>query len=135
MKKRLLTIGTALLLLAIGNGCALFVVGAVAAGGAGTWAYIKGEIKATEQVSLDKAWTATLDTMKDLEFPVTYKAKDALAGELKAVNSSGTTIQIYLKKLSDSSTEIRIRIGTFGDEPLSRTIITKIDAKLSPPSK
>jgi hypothetical protein len=135
MKKKLLTIGMALALLAAGNGCALFVVGAVAAGGAGTWAYVKGEIKATEQAPLDKAWTATLDAMKDLEFPVTYKAKDALAGELKAVNSSGTTINIYVKKLSESATEIRIRVGTFGDEPLSRTIITKIDNRLTPPSK
>ena len=134
MKKKLLTIGAALLLLAAGNGCVLFVAGAVAAGGAGTWAYIKGEIKATEEAPLDKAWAATLDTMKDMEFPVTYKGKDALAGELKAVNSSGTTIHIYLKKLSEHSTEIRIRVGTFGDEPLSRTIITKIDNRLSPPA-
>ena len=130
MKKKLLMIAGAAALLVLGTGCPVVVVGGVAAAGAGGWAYWKGEIKGTEQAPLDKTWVATLDAMKDLEFPVTYKAKDALAGELKAVNSSGTEIDINLKKLSDSATEVRIRVGTFGDEPLSRTILNKINDHL-----
>ncbi len=114
-------------LLTMVTGCVVVAVGVIAVAGAGGWAWYKGEIKATEQAPLDKTWNATLATMKDLEYPVTYKAKDALAAELKAVNSSGTTININLKKLSDNSTEIRIRVGTIGDEPLSRTIISKIE--------
>ena len=114
-------------LMAMATGCVLVAVGAIAVAGAGGWQYVKGEIKATEQAPLDRVWTATLDTMKDLEYPVTYKAKDALAGEVKVVNSSGTKIDINLKKITNNSTEIRIRVGTFGDEPLSRTIIGRIE--------
>jgi hypothetical protein len=127
MKKKILTIGmTAALLMAV-TGCVLVAVGVVAVAGAGGWQWYKGEIKAIEQAPLDKCWNATLAAMKDLEYPVTYKAKDALAAELKAVNSSGKTIDINLKKLDNNSTEIRVRVGTFGDEPLSRTIIGKIE--------
>jgi Protein of unknown function (DUF3568) len=127
MKKRLLTIGMATALLAMVSGCVIVAVSAIAVAGAGGWQWYKGEIKATEQAPLDKCWNATLAAMKDMEYPVTYKAKDALAAELKAVNSGGTTIHIDLKKLDNNSTEIGIRVGTFGDEPLSRTIIGKIE--------
>jgi hypothetical protein len=127
MKKQLLMIAGVAALLVLGTGCPVVLVGGA---GAGTWAYVKGEIKGTEEASLDKTWTATLAAMKDLEYPVTYKAKDALAAEMKAVNSSGTSIDINLKKLSDSATEIRIRVGIFGDEPLSRTILNKINGQL-----
>ncbi len=49
---------------------------------------------------------------------------------MKAVNSSGTEVDINMKKLSDSATEIRIRVGIFGDEPLSRAILNKINYRL-----
>jgi hypothetical protein len=127
MKKKLLTIGLMAALSAMVSGCVIVAVGAIAVAGAGGWAYISGEMKATEQAPLDRVWNAALATMKDLEYPVTYKTKDALNAELKAVNSSGTTIDINIKKLSDNATEVRIRVGTFGDQNLSRIIIGKIE--------
>jgi hypothetical protein len=130
MTKRLLTIGLMTLMLVGGNGCALFVVGGAAAAGAGGYAYIKGEAKSTEGSSLDKTWNATLTAMKELEFPIIKQGKDAIAGELTARNATGKDIHIYEKKLSDTATEISIRVGTFGDEALSRTILMKIKSHL-----
>ena len=117
-------------LLAFVSGCALFVVGAAAGAGAGGYAWINGEIKTTEGASMDQTWNATLAAMKDLEFPVTDQAKDALEANLTARNASNTNISIKLKNLSNASTEIRIRVGTFGDEALSRTILNKINSRL-----
>ncbi len=131
MNKKLLTIGMAAVLLALANGCALFVVGAAAGvAGAGGYAYYKGEVKATEPTSLDRVWNATRAAMKDLEFPVTSQGKDALEGDLTARNASGKKIEIEMTKISDSATELRIRVGTFGDEALSRTILAKINSHL-----
>jgi hypothetical protein len=117
-------------LLVFMSGCALFVVGAAAGAGAAGYAYVDGEEKATESASLDRTWNATLAAMKDLEFPVTSQAKDALTANLTARNASNTSISIKLEKLSSTSTEIRIRVGTFGDETLSRTILNKISSGL-----
>jgi hypothetical protein len=117
-------------LLAFGNGCVLFVAGAAAAAGVGGYAYVNGEIEATESASLNQTWDASLAAMQDLQFPVTSQAKDALEGNLTVRNAKNTTIKIRLKYLSNTSTEIHIRVGTFGDEPLSRIILNKINNHL-----
>ena len=113
-------------LLAVGGGCVLLLVGGAAAAGAGTYAYVSGEMKGNEAVSLDRAYKASLAAMKDLQFPVTTKSKDALQAEVLARNSADKKILINLKKVSDSTTEIRIRVGTFGDETMSRQVLEKI---------
>jgi hypothetical protein len=130
MKTKLMILVLLASLLAFVSGCALFVVGAAAGAGAGGYAWINGEIKTTEGASMDQTWNATLAAMKDLEFPVTDQAKDALEANLTARNASNTNISIKLKNLSNASTEIRIRVGTFGDEALSRTILNKINSRL-----
>ena len=130
MKMKLLIPVLMASLLGFVNGCALFVVGAAAGAGAAGYAYVNGEIKTTESASLDRTWNATLAAMKDLEFPVTSQAKDALEANLTARNASNTSINIKLKKLDNASTEIRIRVGAFGDEPMSRVILNKINSRL-----
>ncbi|MGO9584842.1 MAG: DUF3568 family protein [Limisphaerales bacterium] len=130
MKTKLMITVTMAALLVFGSGCILFVAGAAAGAGVGGYAYVNGEVKATESASLDRTWDATLAAMKDLEFPVTEQAKDALEANLTARNASNTSISVKLKNLSNASTEIRIRVGTFGDESLSRTILNKINSRL-----
>jgi hypothetical protein len=52
--------------------------------GAGSVAYVNGELKAADEVTLDRAWKATVAAMNDLQFKVTRSQRDALAGELIA---------------------------------------------------
>ena len=118
-------------LLALTNGCFLFVVGAAAGAGAAGYAWVDGELKVTEASSLSQTWDASLATMKDLEFSVTTKAKDALSGNLTAQTADNKTVKIDLKYISNTSTEVRIRVGTFGDENLSRIILNKINSHLT----
>jgi Protein of unknown function (DUF3568) len=108
------------------GGCALFLLGAGAAAGAGTVAYMGGVLKASDEVSMDRAWNASLQAMKDLEFKVTKSQKDALEGEITAHRADDTKITILLKKQTDKVTEFRIRVGFWGDENLSRLIYDKI---------
>jgi hypothetical protein len=130
MKTKLMMTVLLASLLALGNGCILFVAGAAAGAGVGGYAYVNGEVASTESASMTQTWNATLAAMKDLEFPVTSQAKDALEANLTARNASNTSITIKLKNLSSTSTEIRIRVGTFGDEALSRTILNKISSRV-----
>ena len=114
--------------LLVNNGCPapVIFIGAGAAAGAGTVAYIGGELKSTEEVSLNRAWDATQKVMDDLEFDITSKKKDAFDSKLTAQSAADEIITIKLKKQSDTETEIRIRVGTFGNEYLSRQILEKI---------
>lgn len=116
--------------LVLQTGCALLLVGGGAAAGVGGYAYVKGELKATEKASLDKVWDASLAAMQELQFAVTAQAKDALTGELTARTAQDKKVTIQLKALPDSSTEIKVRVGTFGDEALSLVIMDKIKKHL-----
>ena len=114
------------------TGClAAAAVGGGAVAGAGTIAYIKGELKSTEGHSIDETWAATVAAIDELQFIVINKVKDATAAELKAQTADNKTVNIELKRIADNLTEIKIRIGTFGDESLSRYILNKIQANLN----
>ncbi|MEE9503538.1 MAG: DUF3568 family protein [Thermodesulfobacteriota bacterium] len=64
--------------------------------------------------------------MDDLEFQIPEKEKNTFDAELTASGAGGKKIKVSLKKISDKLTEIKIRIGTFGDESLSRHTLEKI---------
>jgi len=117
-------------LLALGvivlSGCTALWVAGGAAAGAGTVAYAMGELKSTEEIGLVPAWEATQQAIKDLEFATTSKEKDAVEAKLIARGTADKKIKIRLIKQSDAVTQIRIRVGTFGDETLSRQILEKI---------
>ena len=113
-----------------GGGCALFVIGGAAAAGAGTVAYINGELKDTEGVAYDTAYNATLAAMNDLQYAVVSKQKDAINAKIIARTGADKKVEIDLVKQSATVTEIHVRVGTFGDEGLSRQILDKIKARL-----
>lgn len=64
--------------------------------------------------------------MKDLEFTITSKDKDAINGKIIAKGATKRTIKIKLNKESNRLTEFRIRVGTFGDKSVSLTILESI---------
>jgi hypothetical protein len=121
---RYLFVAGLLLSASLSIGCPAVLVGGAAGGGA--VAYIKGELKTTEEVSLNRAWNAAQMAMSDLEFTITDKEKDAFDGRIHASGARGKKIDVALKKISPSRTEIGIRVGLFGDESLSRQILDGI---------
>ena len=112
------------------NGCAVLLVGGAVAAGAGTVVYIKGELQATVDGTMDNVWTASQAALKDLQMPVTSEEKDALNGKLTARAAGDKKVTVRVKKVTGTSTEIGIRVGLWGDEPMSREILDKIKKHL-----
>lgn len=112
------------------SGCAAVWVAGGAAAGAGTVAYVQGELRSTLEASLDNTWAATKDAMTDLEFNITETEKDAVEAELIARGARDKKIRIILERQTPKLTRIGIRVDTFGDEQLSRLILDKIKARL-----
>lgn len=110
-------------------GCAALLIGGGAAAGVGTVAYVKGELKSTQEVPLDAVWKGTLAAIEELEFVTTKHEKDALSATLTARGAEDKKITIKLKRISETLTQLRIRVGTFGDENLSHLILDKIKAR------
>ncbi len=114
--------------LLVGSGCAALLIGGGA--GAGTVAYLKGELKSTEEASIDKTWQAAQETMKDLEFVITSKEKDTFSAKLIAYRANDKKVEMYLRKASERTTEVKIRVGVFGDESLSLIILESLKKHL-----
>lgn len=128
MTKNLMLVAMLGIALLISSGCAAVLVGGGA--GAGTVTYLKGELKTIEEASLNNTWNAAQKAMEDLEFLVESTKKDALAAKLVALRANNKKITIHLRKVSEELTEVKIRVGIFGDESLSRLILDKLKDNL-----
>lgn len=110
------------------SGCVAVVAGAAV--GAGTYAYVKGELTRTYGAPLNKTWDTTIRTLNDLEIKIIKKKKDALKGTIEARRADESSASIEVKWLSETVTEISIRIGTWGDRDASEAIHDKIAKNL-----
>lgn len=126
--KRVVLILAATVALALLTGCALRA-GGDASAGAGTVYYIEGELKDTEPHSLEQTHLAAKSALEDLKYVVINDIVDATGAKIQARMASDAKVTIALKALSPTHTEIRIRVGTFGDEQLSRLILDKLKAR------
>ncbi len=118
--KRLIPFIASAILLSSTTGCVALLVGGAA--GAGAVAYQRGALVSTEAASLDTTWNACRAAVKKLEFVETLSKKDALEGTLAAKTAKDRTVTFSLHRVTDTTTELRIRVGTFGDETLTRQI-------------
>lgn len=118
-----------ILVLVFTSGCAAFLLGGAAAGTAALYHY--GELQATRNVTLPRAYNASLNALNELGIVVVNKEKDGLSALIIGHGAENKKINIQLRKIFDDVTEINIRIGTFGDELQSRLVFERIEKHLS----
>ena len=117
----------AALLAASLTGCVAVVAGAA---GAGTVAWVRGELEATLDANYEKAATAANLAIEQLQFAKISEKKDALTAILMARTAEDKMVEIKVIKIGDQSAKVQIRVGVFGDEALSLTILDKIKTNL-----
>lgn len=108
------------------QGCVIAAVGA----GAGTVAYVRGDLQTVESKSLDDVYEATEKAIKELGLNVTKKAKDAMSATIVARDAQDKKITIKLSASTEETTKLSIRIGVFGSETKSRRIYEEIKKNL-----
>jgi hypothetical protein len=107
------------------------VIGAAAAAvGAGTYYYVKGDLKRNYEAPMDKTWEATVKSVEELKLAVESQQHDALSGVIKGKMADEKGFEINLKRVGENLTEVGVRIGTFGDREKSEAIHSKIHSKL-----
>ncbi len=107
----------------LSQGCMLAAVGV---GAAGTIAYVRGDLQATESESIDVVYEASIKALDELDLHITSKSKDALVAQITTYDAQDKKIKIKLKATTDRTTKLSIRIGVFGSETKSRLIYQKI---------
>jgi hypothetical protein len=115
---------------AVESGCVVAAVGVAGAAGAGTVAYIRGELDATLSNDLKSVDTASKRAIQELQFAYVSESSDAFTSEIIARTADDKKIDIKLIKQADTLTKVQIRVATFGDEPMSRAILDRIKADL-----
>ncbi len=111
-------------------GCTVLAIGAGAAAGAGTVAYLKGELKTNVDASLDKTFRAAEDAVKEMAWSITERTEGVARCKVLAKGAGDKRVEVNLRKLTPKATEIGIRVGVFGDEALSRKLLEAIQKRL-----
>jgi len=114
-------------------GTLLFVGGCVVAAagaGAGTVAYIRGDLESVQAHKLDAVYKATEKALDELELNVVRRTKDALSAVIVARDAQDKKITIKLTATAENTTKLSIRVGFFGSETKSRRIYEQIKKNL-----
>jgi len=112
------------------SGCFLVAVGAAGAAGAGTVAYVRGELDATLGSSFPAVAYATEKAVSQLQFAPGRETKDALTLEIATRTADDKKLDVIVTSEASNLTTVRIRIGLFGNEGESRAILDKIQSNL-----
>ena len=110
----------------VAQGCVVAAVGA----GAGTMAYIKGDLEVVESKNIDAVYEATEKAVEQLGLNVNKKTKDAMSATIVARDAQDKKVTIKLKATTENTTKISIRVGIFGSETKSRLIYEQIRENL-----
>lgn len=122
------TAALALVTMLVTSGCLAVAAGAGA--GAAAVAYVRGELQTTVSEDYDATVKATHRAIDQLGFVKVSEKKDALIAILTVRNAADKKIEIRLDRSARNLTQVRIRVGVFGDEALSMAILDKIKANL-----
>lgn len=108
-------------------GCVAVAVGAAAGG---TVAYVRGDLEATYENSLEEVHDASIAAINQLGFSLISDRGDRTGGDIIARTGNDRRIQVTIRPLGDRLTQARIRIGTFGDQDLAMRIHEEIRQRL-----
>lgn len=123
--KQLLTAVACALSVSLLSGC-LAAAAAGAAAGGGAFVYVNGAIKALEAQDVDTVWKATLAGFEDMNLLAEAKHKDAFEAKCQAYGPGDKIVRVHIERQNKDVTEIKIRVGWFGDREFSEELLNKI---------
>lgn len=122
-----LVAGALLTVLTTTSGCLALAAGA---GAGAAVAYVRGDLDVTLNANFDKSARAASKALVGLKYVKISDNRDALQATLIYRNASDQKIELYLEKLTDDATKLKIRVGTFGEESLQHEILTRVKSNL-----
>ncbi len=114
------------------SGCTTLVVGGAAAGAgtAGTYLYMKGELKTDYNAPFDNVWAACEKTVASMNGTEVVPEKEIAKGTIYAViNDEKVKLNVMYK--SKNVTTVSIRVGVVGNRLSARLLHDKIAGYLT----
>lgn len=92
---------------------------------------VSRELAALEQAPIDRVYVATQDALRDLELRLVEKTKDRLSATVGARTAHDDRVTVSMERVTGGVTDVKIKVGFWGDESTSRAILSEIRKKLS----
>lgn len=112
------------------SGCAALLVGAAAGGATAGALYYQGELQADVDATPQQVIAATERAFRDLIWAKESAIASETDGLATARTATGRAVKVTVETKTPQVSSIGIRIGTFGDENLSRLLYERIQAFL-----
>jgi len=115
------------------NTCGCIPLMAGAAGGAGTAVWLSGKLTQEFPSSYEETITAAKTALQSLNLDLTKETKEDTVTQLKSKYSDGREIWIDIRKVSEDSTKVEVRVGTIGaNKEAASRILKRIQRYLAP---
>jgi hypothetical protein len=119
------------LLIPLLSGCVVVAAAMVGAAVAvGTYAYVEGEGRQEYSVSVKRAYEGSLKVCDECKFAVVEKSQDEFGARVVARRADNTEVRFSIEKTGEDLTRVGIRVGVFGDEPLTLELHRKLGQEL-----
>lgn len=109
------------------SGCAVLLGGAVVAG---TVAFVQGSLESHLAATVPQSADAVHRAIYSMKLTPLGRTGDNRDMTFNARDAQGQKIKIRLTPEGRKVTKVSIRVGSFGDETLSRAILAEIDRQL-----
>ena len=110
-------------------GCVALLAGAV--GGTGTAAWLSGKMTQEFNAPYERTINAATKALRSLKLKVTKEAKEENIAQLKSKYSDGREIWIDIRKVTENSTKVEVRVGAVSpDKAAADDILKRIKAYL-----
>jgi hypothetical protein len=118
------------------SGCLAVAAGTAAvAGGTAGYVYYKGSVPQDFHAGFAEAWNATLAALRDLGMPLLHNEAGPDSGSIESRTANNDSVSINLETHSKpppegAITRISVRVGVWGDRPVSERLLTQIGTHL-----
>jgi hypothetical protein len=89
-------------------------------------AWVRDALQTTVDAPLDRTVKATTKALKNLQFAAVVTKADALSGIVSAKTARDEKIEVTITSVTAVQTRLDIRVGAFGDKPVSQRILSEI---------
>ena len=96
------------------NLCGCFLLLAGAAGGAGTAVWLSGKLTQEFHSPYQKTIDAAIKALDSLKLDIIKKTEEDTVTQLRSKYSDGSEMWIDIRKISQDSTKVEVRVGAVG---------------------
>lgn len=109
-------------------GCVALLAGGAAAGGTAVW--LSGKLTQEVNASFDQTIAAAKTAVQTLKLNLDSEVRKDEVAQLKGQYTDGRLFWIDIRRITNQSTRVDVRVGANGDKVAASNILRKIESSL-----